>query len=554
MKNNNKAALIGVPVLIITALLFGLLLGSQLPTRERVTPQSTDITGINKLNEIMQLLDREYVDKINPDSLIEEIIPQMLTNLDPHTVYIPNEEIDDVNEEIEGSFFGIGISYQIMNDTITIMEIISGGPSERVGLMAGDRIIEIDDSVMTQKRISANDVVKLLRGPEGTKVKVGIKRNGSPELLSYEITRGEIPINSIDASYLITPTTGYIKVNTFSRNTFDEFLTAMILLKAAGAENYILDLRGNGGGLLGTAIAMANEFLEIGDFIVETRGRDGITDDVVASNGLGSFKNGQLVVLIDEFSASASEIVAGAIQDNDRGLIIGRRSFGKGLVQIQETLSDSSAIRITTQRYYTPSGRCIQKPFKKGDIDTYDLEVFDRYYSGEAFSADSAKIDKSQIFYTAAGRTVYGGGGIMPDKFVPADTTHVTGWYSQVVNAGLLHQFAFKYADENRARLDQAASSSEILNLLPSDGVLLSEFVRYTAANNIPTRWYYISISRPLLLNYIKAMIARDILGSAAFYEIRNTSDNVVTEALEAIANGSATHIDDEQVRNTQMY
>lgn len=552
MKINNKGTLIGVPVLIVSALLFGLILGSQLPTRQRTTPAQSDISGVNKLAEVLQLLNDQYVDPINPDSLIEEILPQMLTNLDPHTVYIPGNEIEDVNTEIEGSFYGIGISYQLMNDTITILEIISGGPSEKVGLMAGDRIIEIDDSVMVQKGLNANDVVKLLRGAEGTTVKVGIKRNGSPDLLSYEITRGEIPINSIDASYLITPTTGYIKVNTFSRNTFEEFLTAMILLKAAGAEDYILDLRGNGGGLLGTAISMANEFLQTADVIVETRGRNGVTADMVIANGLGSFKTGQLVVLIDEFSASASEIVAGAIQDNDRGLIIGRRSFGKGLVQIQETLSDSSALRITTQRYYTPSGRCIQKPFTKGDFDNYDLEVFDRYYSGEAFSADSAKFDKSQIFHTVSGRTVYGGGGIMPDKFVPADTSHLTGWYSQVVNAGLLHKFAFKYADENRARLDSASSSADILLLLPSDSALLSEFVRYTAENGIATRWYYINISRPLLLTNIKALIARDILGSAAFYEIHNTSDNVVSEALDAIANDSASHIANEQARNTQ--
>lgn len=551
MNNNNKAALIGVPILIISALLFGLLLGSQLPTNERVNSDNTNITGVNKLAEVMQLLNDEYVDQIDADSLIEDIIPQMLTNLDPHTVYIPHEDIDKANTEIEGSFFGIGISYQIMNDTITIMEIISGGPSERVGLMAGDRIVEIDDSMMVHKGLTATDVVKLLRGPEGTTVKVGIKRNGTPDIHSYEITRGEIPINSIDASYLITPTTGYIKVNTFSRNTFNEFLTAMILLKSAGAEDFILDLRGNGGGLLGTAIAMANEFLKTADGIVETRGRNGVVADVVLANGLGSFKKGQLVVLIDEFSASASEIVAGAIQDNDRGLIVGRRSFGKGLVQIQETLSDSSAIRITTQRYYTPSGRCIQKPFKKGDVDDYDLEIFDRYYSGEAFSADSAKFDKSQIFYTASGRTVYGGGGIMPDRFVPADTTHITGWYSQVVNAGLLHQFAFKYADENRSLLDQAASSAEILNLLPSDSALLSEFVRFTASNDIPTRWYYINLSRPLILNNIKALIARDILGSAAFYEIHNTSDIVVTEALKAITEGSAKNIWNDQARNS---
>lgn len=539
MNNSNKPLLIGAPLLVMAALLAGLLLGANLPTRKRM--QREPVPDIEKFDEIFAMLDAKYVDPINRDSLVEETIPYILANLDPHTAYIPAEDFENVNADLEGSFSGIGISYQIMNDTITVVEIISGGPSEKVGLMAGDRITAINDSIMTGKGVQMDDVLKLLRGPKGTEVKLGIKRAGAP--LTYTIVRDDIPVTSIDASYLINPTTGYIKVNKFGRNTFQEFYLQMLSLKVNGAEDFILDLRGNGGGYLDVAIALANEFLGYGDGIVFTRGRGGVLTDAIGADGRGTFQDGQLIVLMDEFSASSSEIVAGAIQDNDRGLIMGRRSFGKGLVQTQEDLSDGSALRITTARYYTPSGRCIQKPFTKGDVDNYQYEIYDRYLSGEAFSADSVKFDESLIFHTAAGRKVYGGGGIMPDIFVPADTAHITGYYTQVSNAGLLHRFAFNYADDHRARLDKATTADELLSLLPPDGVLLNEFVNFAAANGIATRWYYVNLSRPLIVNLLKALIARDVLGTAAFYEIYNTQDNVVERAVQAIADKSAVNI-----------
>lgn len=526
-----KSVRAGIPLLVILALLLGLLLGVNLPMLRRTTGTAGD-----KMEEILQLLSEEYVDTVNVDSLIEETIPLMLANLDPHTAYISAEDFDDVNADLEGSFSGIGISFQVMNDTVTVVEVISGGPSEKVGILPGDRIVEVDDSLFVGANIVADDVRRILRGPKDTKVKLDIRRAGAPELLSYTVTRGDIPLTSIDASYLITPTVGYIKVNKFGRNTFTEFYTEMLMLKSSGAQNYILDLRGNGGGYLDVAIRMANEFLAAGDGIVETRGRDNELIDRVAADGSGSFRNGKLAVLLDEFSASSSEIVAGAIQDNDRGTILGRRSFGKGLVQTQRDLSDGSALRITTARYYTPSGRCIQKPFKKGDIDNYALEIYDRYASGEAFSADSVKFDESLLFHTAGGREVYGGGGIMPDIFVPADTSNITGYYTKVANAGLLHRFSFNYTDANRARLDGANTSAELLELLPPDDLLLAEFVQFAAQNDVPARWYYINISRPLLLNALKALIARDMLGSAAFYEIDNTSDKVVQRALQELS------------------
>lgn len=541
MNNKNKPIIIGIPALIIVTLLIGMFIGGAISRRSaaKQVPQR----GVAKLGEVFELLTENYIDPVNVDSIAELLIPDLLETLDPHTAYIAAEDFDNVNSELEGSFSGIGISYQIMNDTITVLEIISGGPAERVGLNAGDRIIAIDDSVMTRGDVSMNDVVKLLRGPEDTRVKVTVKRTGAPAPLDFDIVRSEIPVTSIDASYMITPTVGYIKVNTFGRNTFEEFYTEMIMLKAAGATDYIIDLRGNGGGYLDVAVNMADEFLGTGDVIVETRGRYGELYDRSVATASGSFKEGDLVVLMDDFSASASEIFAGAMQDNDRGVIVGRRSFGKGLVQTQHDLSDGSALRITVARYYTPSGRCIQKPFTRGDKASYSDEVFERYLNGEVFSADSTKLDTKLAFHTAGGRTVYGGGGIMPDVFVPADTANVTSYYSQVVNAGLVHRFSFRYADAHRAALDKATTADELMRLLPSDSALLSEFVNYAAANGVPARWYYINISRPLIVNLLKALIARDVLDSAAFYEIDNTADNAVNRALEIIAAGKADSI-----------
>lgn len=538
MNNDNRPARVGIPLLVIFALLVGILLGRGL-SRGGDSDRPAAV-GVEKLGEVFALLNEHYIDPVATDSLVEVLIPELLENLDPHTAYIPAEDFDKVNSELEGSFSGIGISYQIMNDTITVLEIISGGPAEKVGLNAGDRIIAIDDSLMTTGNVGMDDVVKLLRGPAGTGVKVTVRRAGAPQPLNFDITRDEIPVTSIDASYIIAPGVGYIKVNQFGRNTFEEFYTEMLMLKADGAKNFILDLRGNGGGFLDVAASMADEFLSRGSAIVETRGRDGIVLERNVASGRGSFKQGQLVVLMDEFSASASEILAGAIQDNDRGTIVGRRSFGKGLVQTQQDLSDGSALRITTARYYTPSGRCIQKPFTKGNYAGYGEEVYMRYLNGEMFSQDSAKIDKSLIFTTVGGREVYGGGGIMPDVFVPADTANVTNYYTQVANAGLLHRFSFKYADEHRTQLDQATTADELLRLLPGDSQLLGEFVNYAAANGVPARWYYINISRPVIVNQLKALIARDVLGSAAFYEIYNADDNVVNRALQIISSNDA--------------
>lgn len=493
-----------------------------------------------KLSTVLGIIDTEYVDRIDTDSLLESLYPDLLSGLDPHSVYISADELEAVNSQLEGSFSGIGISFNMMNDSINVLEVISGGPSEKVGLMPGDRIVTIDDSVASGRKWSNERVMSSLRGDEGSTVKLGVKRSTSRELLNFEVTRGPIPVTSIDAAYLLDATTGYIRVNKFGRTTFDEFFQNIVKLRSEGATRYIIDLRGNTGGYMEMAIMMANEFLPSNRVIVSTHGRNPESDSRAVSDGNGTFINDEVVVLLDEFSASASEIFAGAIQDHDRGLVIGRRSFGKGLVQRQMELPDGSAVRLTIARYYTPSGRCIQKVYRHGDQTEYEMDLLERFNRGESYNADSIKLDKSLIFKTENGRTVYGGGGIMPDIFVPNDTSAVTSYYLKVLNAGLLQKFAFRYADMHRAKLTTAKTVDRLLALLPPDDDLLQEFVDFSATNGVPARWYYINISRRLLVNDIKALIARDILGTAAYYKVINQTDPTVLRAIDELNAGNS--------------
>ncbi len=508
----------------------------------------------DKLNRLFEIIEDKYVDEINLDSLVEMTIPQILKNLDPHSSYIPYSDLEKVNGELESTFGGIGIQFQVMNDTICVVEVISGGPSEKVGIMAGDRIIGVDSIDIVKRHITDEDVRSMLRGPKGTEVSVTIKRNNSPKPLKFDIVRGDIPVTSVDASYMITDSIGYVKVSRFARNTYNEFLQAISDLRYRGAKSYILDLRGNGGGFMEPAIMMVNEFLDPYSTIVMTKGRNDSENSVVYSDGTGTFASADLVVLVDEFSASSSEIFAGAIQDNDRGLIIGRRSFGKGLVQSPFEFPDSSAMRLTVQRYYTPSGRCIQKDFKRGRTDDYEEEIVERYNRGEIFSADSIKLKTDDIFKTRSGRTVYGGGGIMPDVFVPSDTSGVSSYYINVSNAGLLTKYAYEMADLNRDEFSKAKNVKELTAMLPSDATLLRSFVQYAVQHGVPARWYYINISSGLIVNQLKALIARDVLGVHAFYEIFNTRDNTISEALRLINEGAArTPVGQESDDNPQM-
>ncbi len=492
----------------------------------------------SKLDTILELINKNYVDEIDTDSILEVSFPEIISHLDPHSVYIPASDLQSVNEELEGSFSGIGISFNMLGDTINVLEVISGGPSEKVGILPGDRIITINDSLVAGQKWTNSKVMSNLRGPKGSTVRLGIKRPTAKELLPYDVKRDDIPVTSIDASYFIDDEVGYIKINKFGATTYSEFLTSMVTLMADGAKRFIIDLRGNGGGFMDHAVLMANEFLPSGSPIVAIKGKNRSRDNATMSDGSGSFKDKELVVLLDEISASASEIFAGAMQDNDRGLIIGRRSFGKGLVQNQLELPDSSALRLTIARYYTPSGRCIQKTYAPG-VD-YERELLNRFEHGELYSADSIKQDKSLEFTTLHGRTVYGGGGITPDIFVPNDSTGITSYYINVINAGLIPKYTFEYTDANRANLSKSKDGHELLTMLPDDDTLLQNFVNYAQKNGVAPRWYYINLSRDLLVNSLKAMIARNIHGVQGYYEVMNDSDPTVLAALEASNSGKS--------------
>lgn len=523
-----------LPLLAAVMLVIGLWLGVMLGGSHR------QVGGEAKLHAFLDVLKNEYVDDIDIDSLIEVQLPQLLKSLDPHSAYISAADRSAVNGELEGSFGGVGIQFQVINDTICVVEVISGGPAEKVGILPGDRIIGVDTVDIVGRHISDEDVRSMLRGEKDTKVTVRIKRSNSSKIHSYDIIRGDIPMTSVDSKYMLNDSTGYVKVNRFARNTYGEFLQAIAALRVKGANSFVIDLRGNGGGYMEPAILMANEFLPGGSKIVMTKGRCESDNTTVYSDGSGDFTDADIVVLIDEFSASASEIFAGAIQDNDRGLIIGRRSFGKGLVQRGIELPDSSEVRLTVQRYYTPSGRCIQKDFKRGNSEEYDEEIIERYNRGEIFNADSVIFNPNATFSTLNGRTVYGSGGIMPDIFVPSDTTGMSSYYINVSNAGLLHRYAYEISDLNREEFSKAKNVSQLLQMLPSDSMLLQSFVNYAVQNGVAARWHYINISSSLIVNNLKALIARDILGFDASFEIINKTDKVVKEALKRLSEGQA--------------
>lgn len=532
MNNRLKKTSVWMPLAIAVALVAGMWIGKSFFNN------SARWNSRSKLDTILEIIDRSYVDDVDPDSLLEASFAGLLSHLDPHSVYIPASDLQNVNEELSGSFSGIGISFNLLNDSINVLEVISGGPSEKAGLLAGDKIVSINDTIVAGQKWSDVKVRSSLRGPKGSVVKLGIKRHTSKKILPFEVVRGDIPVTSIDAAYMIAPKTGYVKINKFGSNTYSEFLTSVVNLMADGAEKFVIDLRGNGGGFMEPAVLMANEFLPAGSPIVSMRGKTAPDDRPTFSDGSGSLLNTELVVLIDEVSASASEIFAGAIQDNDRGLVIGRRSFGKGLVQNQIELPDSSALRLTIARYYTPSGRCIQKAYAPGT--DYDRDIINRYEHGEFYSADSIKLDKSLAFETMHGRTVYGGGGIMPDIFVPNDTAGITSYYLNVVNAGLIQKYTFDYTDRNRDRLEKSGDVAALLRMLPDDDTLLQDFVSYSQKAGVAPRWYYINISRDLLVNQLKAMIVRNVLGVEGYFKVFNELDPTVVSGVEALASGKA--------------
>ncbi len=522
-----------LPLLFAVGIAGGILMGRYFFTT-RLDPRE------QKLHTMLEMIEEQYVDEVDMDSLLEQLYPKLLSLLDPHSAYIPESELQAVTEDLEGSFSGVGVSFQILNDTVNIIEVVAGGPAEKVGLLPGDKILKADSVDLTGKGASNEMVFKNLRGQKGTSVSLLIDRSTSKKPLTYDVVRGDVPVNSVDADYLLNDTIGYVKVSKFARTTYNEFHQALAGLRLDGARNFVIDLRGNSGGYMDQAILMAQEFLPKGCMIVYTKGKMPEFQSIAITEESGQFLNFPVVVLMDEYSASASEIFAGAIQDNDRGLVVGRRSFGKGLVQNQTILPDSSGVRLTIARYYTPSGRSIQKDYKAGGIDGYDLDISNRFAHGEFYSRDSIRLDESRIFYTGTGRKVYGGGGIMPDLFVPEDTTGLTSYYLQVVNAGLIQKYAYKVAQSYREVLQNARNLTQFNKVLPRDNTLLEGFVEYAAANGVPARWYYIRKSRQLILSQLKAIIARDTLGYSAFVEMLNQSDPTVAEALRALKAGES--------------
>ena len=530
--SNEKARFVWVPLLVAIAIVGGIVIGKffSAETPFGRTPR------YDKIESLLQCIEQQYVDTVNRNDLIENVMPKILGELDPHSAYIPAKDLESVNEELEGSFSGIGIQFNILNDTINVVSVISGGPSEKVGILAGDRIISVNDTSFVGEGISNERVMKNLRGPKGATVKIEILRKTAKNPLTYEVTRGDIPVNSVDAAFMLDDKSGYIKVSKFGRTTYDEFITALSKLNNQGAESFIIDLRGNSGGLMDIPINMANEFLPANRLIVYAEGKAFEREDAI-SNGTGAFQKEPLVVLTDEWTASSSEIFAGAIQDNDRGLIVGRRTFGKGLVQQQIPFRDGSAIRLTVARYYTPSGRCIQKEYQLGKAEDYSMDIVNRYMHGEFFNVDSIKQNKELVFHTFNGREVYGGGGIMPDIFVPRDTTGYTSYFNSVANEGLLNQYAFDYTDKYRGKLSEAKRVEELKGILEPN-MQLNKFVQNAAQKGIRPRPVYINISRKLIVHTLQAYIARNILGEEAFYKLLLRDDETLRKAQEALAKG----------------
>ena len=526
-----------MPLFLALSLVAGILIGTFYANHFSGNRLSIINTGSNKLNDLLRIIDEQYVDTVNVKDLVESAMPKILSELDPHSAYISAQNAEESMEDLKGSFSGIGVMFVIREDTIHIMNVVKGGPSEKVGLMAGDRIVSVDGKPFVGKEVTDVTAKKTLKGPKGSKVKLGIKRNHEKETLYFDIVRGDIPQHSIDAAYMVTPDVGYIKVRSFSETTYPEMLVALAQLNREGFKNLIIDLRGNQGGYMHTAIQMANVFLPKDQLIVYTEGRKSPRENYF-SDGQGNFRDIPLVVLVDEGSASASEIFAGAIQDNDRGLVIGRRSFGKGLVQLPIEFKDGSIIRLTTARYYTPSGRCIQKPYEKGHGQEYENDLLMRYERGEFFSQDSIK-QSGEKYKTRLGRTVYGGGGIMPDIFVPEDTTDITLYYKEAVLSGLVRQFCFNYSDQHREEINKLETNSDIVKFLEKKNVI-DQFATYASQKGLRRRNLMIRRSRKRFEQAIYGTIIYNCRDMEAYIEYLNESDATIKKSLEVFKNGDA--------------
>ena len=533
MRTNKSIAVI---MSIAVAMIVGVYIGHLSTSTTTGTTSLTQTNGYKKINALLHIIEKDYVDTVDISKIVEGAIPKVLSELDPHSIYIPAKDLEATNAGLNGSFGGIGIQFSIQKDTIHVNQVIHGGPSEKVGLMPGDRIVTINDSLFVGKEVTVQSAPQRLKGPKGTNVKLGILRTGEKQLLHFNITRDNIPIYSVDATLMLTPKWGYIKLNKFGRTTYSEVITSIARLKQQNCKGLIFDLRGNTGGYLEAATQVINEFLSKKDLIVYTKGKKWTRNDIYA-NGMGSCKDLPLVILIDEGSASASEIFSGAIQDNDRGTIIGRRSFGKGLVQEPAEFMDGSAIRLTVARYYTPSGRCIQKPYVDGADEKYQMDILERYEHGEFFSKDSIKQNKEIVYRTKIGRKVYGGGGIMPDIFVPQDTLNYTPYYRTVVNRGVPLSFAFQYTDKHRKELEVFTNTLDLYNYLKQQD-LVKQLVNYASSKGVTKRNKQIYKSRELLDKYVSGSIIYNILGLESYIGFLNSTDKTIQKAINILDKG----------------
>jgi carboxyl-terminal processing protease len=525
--NKNTKNQIRLPLILCLGLAAGMLIGSNL------TPKSGSKEigdEVQKFREVLSLVQNEYVDDAKTDKLVEEAIEHLLTKLDPHSSYIPASDREAASEDLRGNFEGIGIEFNIFQDTLVVVSPLSGGPSEEAGLRSGDKIIKVDDKQIAGIGINNSDVYKYLKGPKGSEVALEVVRNGSSKPINFKITRDKIPQYSIEAAYMIDSEIGYMKLRLFNATTYEEFKAALAKLKGMGMKKLVLDLQGNPGGYLNQAIELSDEFLKGGEKIVFTKGKDKRYDQEAMTTDKGDFEQGDLIVLVNEGSASASEIVSGALQDNDRALIVGRRTFGKGLVQTPFDLNDGSELRLTISRYYTPSGRSIQKPY--GTDDEYNREVYERYQHGEFFHADSIKFNDSLKYQTVHGRTVYGGGGIMPDYFVPLDTTQNSAYFNRLFNVNAPREFAFNYSTKNKERLQKMGFENYRKDFDISDD-MLNQLVDLGKRGGVKPMYSDLQVHKAAIKNYLKAEIARRIWGNDGYYPILNENNEVLQQAVK---------------------
>ena len=524
-----------VPLIIALGVVLGILIGSFCANHFSGNRLNIINTSSNKLNVLLHLIDDQYVDTVNIPDLVEKSLPQILMELDPHSTYVGASDVEESMQELKGSFSGIGVQFTIYRDTVRVVKVIKGGPSEQHGIMPGDCIISVDGKPYVGKEVTNDETMKRLKGPRETTVKLGIKRHGKPQPLSFSIVRGDVPLRTIDAVYMLDETTGYIRINSFGETTYPEFLSALAKLNNEGLEGLVIDLRGNLGGYMAPAVQIANEFLPKDRLIVYTEGRKSPREEYT-SDGRGTYPALPLVVLVDEGSASASEILAGAVQDNDRGVIIGRRTFGKGLVQVPIDFPDGSMLRLTKARYYTPSGRCVQKPYTPGDEEEYAADLLLRAEHGEYFTADSIKTD-GEKFETLGGRTVYGGGGIIPDIFIARDTLGMTSYFMEAYRTGLMFSFAYDFVDRHRSRLGDETDLTKISAYLDRQDVL-EQFARFAEKNGLKRRNIMLQKSGKLFKEYLYNYIVGDLLDTEGAVMYANLTDPAVQKALLLMQRG----------------